>query len=79
MGFPKPICLGNPCDNARFLDNRRGAIHNKRMMSSVWPLLAAGAVMGLAALGAFLWAVKNGIFENSEDVKYTVFRDEDDE
>ena len=49
------------------------------MMSSIWTLLAAGAVMGMAALGAFLWAVKNGIFENSEDVKYTVFRDEDDE
>ncbi len=52
---------------------------NKCMMSSVWLLLAVGAAMGLAALGAFLWAVKNGIFENSEDVKYTVFRDEDDE
>ena len=49
------------------------------MMSSIWPLLALGAMMGMAALGAFLWAVKHGIFENSEDVKYTVFRDEDDE
>ncbi len=49
------------------------------MTSSVWILLAAGAAMGMSALAAFLWAVKHGIFENSEDVKYTVFRDEDDE
>ena len=49
------------------------------MIGDVWLLLAAGAAMGLAALAAFLWAIKNGIFENSEDVKYTVFRDEEDE
>ena len=49
------------------------------MTSSIWLLLATGAVMGMGALAAFLWAVKNGIFENSEDIKYTVFRDEDDE
>jgi len=74
-----PLAWQRLLPNAGFLDKDRGAVHNKCMMSSIWLLLATGAAMGLAALGAFLWAIKNGIFENSEDVKYTVFRDEDDD
>lgn len=49
------------------------------LMVSVWFLLAMGGTMGVAALLAFLWGVKNGAFENAEDAKYIVFRDEDDE
>jgi cbb3-type cytochrome oxidase maturation protein len=49
------------------------------MLSSVWSLLIAGATMGMVALIAFLWGVKNGVFENAEDAKYIVFRDEDDD
>ncbi len=49
------------------------------MSSSVWSLLIAGGTMGMVALFAFLWGVKNGVFENAEDAKYIVFRDEDDE
>ena len=48
-------------------------------MNSIWYLLAAGATMGTVALFAFLWGVKNGAFENAEDAKYIVFRDEEDE
>ena len=49
------------------------------MMGSVWSLLIAGATMGMVALIAFLWGVKNGVFENAEDAKYIVFRDEEDD
>ena len=49
------------------------------MLSSVWSLLIAGATMGMVALLAFLWGVKNGVFENAEDAKYVIFRDEDED
>ena len=48
-------------------------------MSSIWLLLIAGAAMGTMALLGFLWGVKNGAFENAEDAKYIVFRDEEEE
>ena len=48
-------------------------------MTSVWYLLVAGGTMGMIALIGFLWGVKNGAFENAEDAKYIVFRDEDDD
>ncbi len=48
-------------------------------MASIWYLLVAGATMGMIALVAFLWGVKSGAFENAEDAKYIVFRDEEDE
>ena len=50
-----------------------------KMTNSIWYLLAAGATMGTVALFAFLWGVRNGAFENAEDAKYIVFRDEEDE
>jgi len=48
-------------------------------VQSIYYLLAAGATMGLVALFAFLWGVRTGAFENAEDAKYIVFRDEDDD
>lgn len=48
-------------------------------MISIWWMLGAGATMGTAALLAFLWGVKSGAFENAEDAKYIVFRDEEDD
>ena len=48
-------------------------------MVSIWFLLAMGGTMGVAALFAFLWGVKSGAFENAEDAKYIVFRDEEDD
>ena len=47
-------------------------------MTSVWYLLTASAFLGSIALLGFLWGVKNGAFDNSEDAKYIVFRDEDE-
>lgn len=48
-------------------------------MDSTWNLLIAGATMGLFSLIAFLWGVKSGAFDNAEDAKYIVFRDEEDD
>ena len=48
-------------------------------MESIWYLLGAGGTMGMVALLMFLWGVKNGAFENAEDAKYIVFRDEEDD
>jgi len=48
-------------------------------MQSLMYLLVAGGAMGLFALIGFLWGVKNGAFENAEDAKYVVFRDEDED
>ena len=50
-----------------------------QIMVSIWCLLVAGATMGTVALLAFLWGVKSGAFENAEDTKYIVFRDEEDD
>ncbi len=49
------------------------------VMTSIWTLLIAGGTMGMIALIFFLWGVKNGAFENAEDAKYVVFRDEEDD
>ena len=48
-------------------------------MTTIWYLLGAGATMGIMGLIAFFWAVKHGAFENAEDAKYIVFRDDDEE
>ena len=48
-------------------------------MGSIYYLLVMGATLGLIALGAFLWGVQTGAFENAEDAKYIVFRDEIDD
>jgi cbb3-type cytochrome oxidase maturation protein len=48
-------------------------------LESIWTLLVAGAAMGLVTLIGFVWGVRNGAFENAEDAKYIVFRDEDDD
>lgn len=49
------------------------------MMQSIGYVLLAGIAMGTMALLGFLWGVKHGAFENAEDAKYIVFRDEDDD
>ncbi len=52
---------------------------NGATMTNIWTLLIAGGTMGMIALIFFLWGVKNGAFENAEDAKYIVFRDEEDD
>jgi len=63
------------------ISGRRGlaVIRRATPVVSIYYLLVAGATMGLLALFAFLWGVRNGAFENAEDAKYIVFRDEDDD
>lgn len=48
-------------------------------LQSIGFVLLAGMAMGTIALLGFLWGVKHGAFENAEDAKYIVFRDEEDE
>ena len=59
-------------------DQRASAVEAAKMIS-IWCMLAAGATMGTVALLAFLWGVKSGAFEDAEDAKYIVFRDEEDD
>jgi len=54
---------------------RRGA----NGLQSIGFVLLAGMAMGTIALLMFLWGVKHGAFEDAEDAKYIVFRDEEDE
>lgn len=51
----------------------------RKTLTSIWYLLGAGATMGMLALLMFLWGVRSGAFENAEDAKYIVFRDEEDD
>ena len=37
-------------------------------------LLFSTTLLGLVFFGLFLWAVKSGQFENSEEAKYVIFR-----
>ena len=37
-----------------------------------------GVLIGLAVLAMFIWGVREGAFEQTEDAKYVLFRDEDD-
>ena len=48
-------------------------------MQSMGYVLLAGMAMGMMALFGFLWGVRHGAFENAEDAKYIVFRDEEDD
>ena len=59
--------------------NERASEMEAAAMESIWTLLIAGGTMGMIALIFFLWGVKNGAFENAEDAKYIVFRDEEDD
>ena len=46
--------------------------------SNIW-LLGYALLMGLGAYLVFLWAVKDGQFENCEDIKYQLFRENADD
>ena len=50
-----------------------------RLWAGAWLAESFHVALGMVALIAFLWGVKNGVFENAEDAKYIVFRDEDDD
>jgi cbb3-type cytochrome oxidase maturation protein len=37
-----------------------------------------GVLIGLAVLAMFVWGIKSGAFEQSEDAKYIMFRDDEE-
>jgi hypothetical protein len=48
-------------------------------MELTWVAIAASLMMALAALCAFIFAVKKDYFRNIEDVKYQVFWSDQEE
>jgi cbb3-type cytochrome oxidase maturation protein len=48
-------------------------------MASTFFLISLGFVIGLAGWALFLWAVRNGQFDDTEAAKYRMLDDDDDE
>lgn len=40
-------------------------------------LILSSVLMGLAGIGAYIYFLKNGQFDDPEDVKYQLFRNEE--
>ncbi len=47
-------------------------------MTSIFYLIAIGFVFGLAGWALFIWAVRNGQFDDMEAPKYRMLDDDDD-
>jgi cbb3-type cytochrome oxidase maturation protein len=47
-------------------------------MASTFYLIAIGFVIGLAGWALFLWAVRNGQFDDAESPKYRMLDDDDE-
>jgi cbb3-type cytochrome oxidase maturation protein len=41
--------------------------------------LGIGILLGVFILGFFIWGLNTGAFDHSEDAKYVLFRDDDDD
>jgi cbb3-type cytochrome oxidase maturation protein len=41
--------------------------------------LGIGILLGICILGFFVWGLNSGAFDHSEDAKYILFRDDDDD
>ncbi|MDR3709059.1 MAG: cbb3-type cytochrome oxidase assembly protein CcoS [Capsulimonadaceae bacterium] len=41
--------------------------------------VVVGVIVGTLVLGVFVWGAASGAFEETEDAKYILFRDEDDD
>jgi len=50
-----------------------------RTMWTSWVLLGLVLVLGVGAIGTFVWAVRSGVFSDIEDVKYRVLRAEEED
>ena len=48
-------------------------------MSSMYMLIVVALAAGIAAFLLFLWAVRNGQFEDPEGPKYRMLEDDDEE
>lgn len=49
------------------------------MNESIFYTFAIGILMSLGALAFFIWGALTGAFEHTEDAKYILFRDDDDD
>ena len=49
------------------------------MNSSVIYTLVIGMLIGLVTLGFFVWGVGTGAFEHTEDAKYVLFREDEED
>lgn len=52
------------------------AIH---MTASILYTFAIGIAMGVGSLIFFIWGATTGAFDQAEDAKYVIFRDDDDD
>jgi cbb3-type cytochrome oxidase maturation protein len=48
------------------------------MTASIVYTFGIALLIGLMVMFMFIWGVKTGAFEQSEDAKYILFRDDDD-
>jgi cbb3-type cytochrome oxidase maturation protein len=53
----------------------------RRFMGDVSLIYTAGIgiLLGVFILGFFVWGLNTGAFDHSEDAKYVLFRDDDDD
>jgi cbb3-type cytochrome oxidase maturation protein len=49
------------------------------MTYSILYTFIAGITMGLFGLGFFVWGVTTGAFDETEEAKYLMFQDEDED
>jgi len=49
------------------------------MTSSIIYTFAIGIAMGVGSLIFFIWGATTGAFDQTEDAKYVVFRDDDED
>lgn len=47
-------------------------------MTSQYALIIMSLLIALAGFGFYIWAAKNGQFEDTEETKYQVFDEDDD-
>jgi len=46
---------------------------------STWYLIGMALMFGMVAVGVFVWLAKSGYFTDVEEVKYSIFRHEDED
>ncbi len=49
------------------------------MTVSILYMFAIGLMIVLGAIAMFIWGASTGAFDKTEDIKYIVFRDEEDD
>ncbi len=49
------------------------------MQASIIYIFGVAIIIALAVLGLFVWGAHSGAFDKTEDAKYVLFRDDDEE